>query len=84
MSLITEPGNLGYAVLGDVGIIGTVLFSAIYVCIYRFRASKGSVILFLAPFLVSIGEMVFFSTNNMAMLLYIMFGIVINEKECID
>lgn len=84
MSLITEPGNLGYAVLGDVGIVGAVLFSAIYICIFRFRASKGSLILFLAPFLVSIGEMVFFSTNNMAMLLYIIFGIVINEKEFID
>lgn len=81
LSLITEPGNIGYAVLGDLGIIGSILFIRVYTCIFKFRISKGSIILFCAPFLVSLGEMVFFSTNNMAMLLYIIFGLVINEGE---
>lgn len=76
-SLIVEPGNIVYAILGDIGVVGLIFIISAYLCIWFNRVSSKSLLLFVAPFSVSIGEMVFFSTNNMAMLLYIMFGLVL-------
>ena len=83
--LIVESGNLFYSVLGDLGIIGLVLFVCVYgymLCIGEKR--NGRIILFLAPFLVSMGEMIFFSTNNNAIILYAMLAIFMCEKKLND
>lgn len=81
MHLLVEPGNIFMALLGDIGIVGLVLFSFGYFSIFNNRSGKNSLIMFVAPFSICIGEMVFFSTNNMAMLLYIMFGLVLFDYE---
>lgn len=72
-SLLVESGNLFYAVLGDLGIIGFLLFLVTYGFIY-FSGSKkqGRALLFFAPIFINMGEMVFFSTNNNAIILYVM------------
>ena len=79
--LIVESGNLFYSILGDLGIIGSILFFGVYgymFCVGEKR--NGRMILFLAPFLVNMGEMVFFSTNNNAIILYAMLAIFMSEK----
>lgn len=73
--VLVEPGNIGYAVLGDLGIIGVVIFSLLYgyILVKGFKIEK--ICLFLSPFTICLGEMVFFSTNNIAIFLYVMFAI---------
>ncbi len=71
--LLVENGNLIYSVLGDLGIIGFLLFTYVYGYMFFVgEKRKGNFILFLAPFVVCMGEMIFFSTNNNAILLYMM------------
>lgn len=77
-NLITENGNLFLALLGDVGIIGTVLFFCLYGWIFVLGHFKGAVIFFI-PFLLSMGEMAFFSTNNFAVIFYILFAIYLSN-----
>ena len=73
-SLITENGNLFLALLGDVGLVGLMYFIYAYFKLFKF-GNKKAIILFVAPFLVSMGEMSFFSTNNFAILLYMFFAV---------
>lgn len=83
--LIVESGNIFYSILGDLGIVGLILFLCVYgymLCIGEKR--NGRIILFLAPFLVSMGEMIFFSTNNNAIILYAMLAIFMCEKTLND
>lgn len=71
--LLVENGNLVYSVLGDLGIIGFIFFCGTYgYMFFKGEKKQGRLILFIAPFLICMGEMVFFSTNNNAILLYIM------------
>jgi len=72
--LVTENGNLILAVLGDTGVIGFLLFFIAYFRLYQTGHGVRNTIFF-APFLVSMGEMAFFSTNNIAILMYLYFGI---------
>lgn len=72
--LITENGNLIFALLGDVGIIGFILFLIAYIRLYR-DGRGARTLIFFAPFLVSMGEMTFFSTNNIAIIMYLYFGV---------
>lgn len=76
--LIVENGNLFLALLGDAGIIGALLFLVCYGNI--FKKGKG-VVLFLAPILISLGEMTFFSTNNIGIILYLYYGIYLANKQ---
>lgn len=72
-SLLVESGNLFYAVIGDLGILGFIFFLITYGYIYISGSKKqGRSLLFLAPLLINMGEMVFFSTNNNAIILYVM------------
>lgn len=83
--LIVESGNIFYSILGDLGIVGLILFFCVYgymLCIGEKR--NGRIILFLAPFLVSMGEMIFFSTNNNAIILYAMLAIFMCEQTLND
>lgn len=72
-SLLVESGNLFYAVIGDLGILGLALFLFTYGSIYVWGSKKqGRALLFFAPLFINLGEMVFFSTNNNAIILYVM------------
>lgn len=72
-NFIVENGNLFYSVLGDIGIIGLIFFLCCYGYIFlKGNKSTGKIIIFIAPFLICMGEMVFFSTNNNAIILYVM------------
>lgn len=71
--LLVENGNLIYSVLGDLGLVGFIFFCGTYgYMLFKGEKKQGRLILFIAPFLVCMGEMIFFSTNNNAILLYIM------------
>ena len=79
--LITENGNLILALLGDLGLIGTILFFICYIEI--FLLGKGNIngyTIFVVPFLVCMGEMSFFSTNNFGIILYLYFAIYISDN----
>lgn len=70
-NLVVEPGNILYMLLGDTGIIGIVLFGLLFFTIL-FKGKKERLYLFVGAFIINMGEMVFFSTNNMSILLYIL------------
>lgn len=74
---IVEPGNLFIAVLAYGGIIGFILFCYYMIAILRTNRqySKELIFLPLATILVSMGEMIFFSTNNMGPILYMFLAI---------
>ncbi|MBG9988248.1 O-antigen ligase family protein [Aerococcaceae bacterium DSM 111176] len=74
---IVEPGNLFFAVLSYGGIMGFVLFSYYILNIIwsNRRNFKELIFLPLATILVSMGEMIFFSTNNMGPILYMFLAI---------
>ena len=76
--LIVENGNFATALLGDIGIIGILIF---FLCYYYIFAcgNKRYAVLFIAPFIVSMGEMVFFSTNGCAIVLYFYFAAYLNN-----
>ncbi|WP_162607482.1 O-antigen polymerase [Thomasclavelia spiroformis] len=81
-STIVEPGNLLYAVIGDIGLIGFFIFTILYFTIFISKINIKKILLFIIPFAISSGEMVFFSTNNIAIILYVLFGIYLsNETE---
>lgn len=71
--LNVEPGNLILTVLAHTGIIGFLLFGAVYGYLFRFTP-RGRRIIFLMPMILSLGEMAFFSSNNIAILYYVIFG----------
>ena len=72
-SLIVENGNLFYSLLGDIGVMGLMLFVVCYGHLFlKGNKGCGRIILFIAPFIICMGEMVFFSTNNNAPILYVM------------
>lgn len=81
-SLLVESGNLFYAVIGDLGILGLALFLFTYGSIYVWGSKKqGRALLFFAPLFINLGEMVFFSTNNNAIILYVMIAAFLVQGE---
>lgn len=81
-STVVEPGNLLYAVIGDIGLIGFFIFIILYLTIFIAKINIKKILIFVIPFAISFGEMVFFSTNNIAIILYVLFGIYLsNETE---
>lgn len=74
--LFVEHGNILFAVLGDTGIAGTLLFILLYGYIL-ISGYKKRILFFVFPVIISSGEMVFFSTNSMGVLFYIFFGIFV-------
>lgn len=69
---IVEPGNLIIAVLSYGGIFGFILFSVYMLKIFwaNIRQLRNVGLLFISPILISMGEMVFFSTNNIGIWCY--------------
>lgn len=84
-NLIVEPGNLIYMLLGDTGIVGTVLFASLMLSIL-FKGNFEKIYLLIAALMINMGEMVFFSSNNYAILLYFLIALYLfdNEKEFTD
>ena len=71
--LVMEPGNIFLSVLGDTGILGLVLFSLLLISILGRKISK--LYIFIAAILINFGEMVFFSTNNIAPIIWVLLAI---------
>lgn len=69
-----EPGNLVLFLLGHTGMIGTVLFFLLFGNIYTLTPNDWR-LLYYTPFLLSLGEMIFFSSNSIAILYYVIFAI---------
>lgn len=74
LTLIVEPGNIIWAVLGDCGILGFLLFALAFLPMVL-RSKMRRLYLFIGGFGVSMGEMVFFSTNNIAVLCYLLLAL---------
>lgn len=74
---IVEPGNLLLSVLVYGGIIGFILFSIymINIILYNKKNFRKLFFLPLASIMISMGEMVFFSSNNIGPWLYIFIGL---------
>ena len=72
-----EPGNLALAILSYAGIIGTILFIVMLLSIILTNYKHNNILILLpiATIMVSMGEMVFFSSNSMAIWLYAFWGI---------
>lgn len=72
-----EPGNLVLAIMSYSGILGTMLFVAMLLSIIFSNYKHNNILILLpvATIIVSMGEMVFFSSNSMAIWLYAFWGI---------
>lgn len=83
---VVEPGNLIMAVLSYSGIIGFILFALYIMRIIFANIKYFGVVCFLpiAAILISMGEMVFFSSNNVGIWCYMYLGIylVYDKKLC--
>lgn len=83
VNYIVEPGNLILAVLSYTGIVGFILFVN-YMCIILYinrHRMKNYIFLFLTPILISMGEMVFFSSNNIGIWCYMFYAIYISQNN---
>lgn len=77
LDALVEPGNLLLAVLSYVGIFGFIIW-LIYlfkILTYNTKSITSKIYLPLSVIAVSFGEMIFFSTNNIGVLLYMYFAI---------
>lgn len=79
---IVEPGNLIIAVLSYGGIFGFILFMNYMVKIILTNKVnlKKLILLVISSIVICMGEMVFFSTNNIGIWLYMFFGIYISQN----
>lgn len=76
--MVVENGNIILALLADTGIIGTVLFFVAYSKLYL--SGRGMLAtIFFVPFIVSMGEMSFFSTNNFGIIMYFMLAVFLSD-----
>lgn len=80
---VVEPGNIFLAVLSYSGIIGFVLFSVfmINILLKNIENFRYAIYLYLSPLLISMGEMVFFSTNNIGIWCYMLLAIYITTSS---
>lgn len=75
---VIEPGNLIISVLSYSGIFGFFLFLIFLLKVFvSSNDIKNSLLLLLSTILVSMGEMIFFSSNNMAIWCYMFIAIYI-------
>lgn len=82
---IIEPGNLILAVLSYSGIVGLALFINYMLKIFVINKNNFKFLAFLpvSTLLISMGEMVFFSTNNIGIWLYMYMGVYMFYGETV-
>ena len=79
--LFVEDANVFLSVLGNCGIIGFLIWVTLFSKLFSV-GNKRLCYCFIAPFIISSGEMVFFSTNSAGLMLYVLFGIFLfSPKE---
>lgn len=78
--LSVEPGNLIWTLVGDTGVIGTIAFGVFFLTLLLLGKIKNIYIL-VGAFMVCMGEMVFFSVNNMAIIIYFLIAIYVFDYE---
>ena len=79
--LYVEQGNVFLAVLSELGILGIIYWAIMNVWLF-IEGNKNYIHLFAAPFIISSGEMVFFSTNSLGTILCFLFAIYLfTDKE---
>ena len=74
ISVPTEKGFLGFALLEEVGVIGTVIFSILIAYQIRFLRNSSTisyVILYLTALLVNTAESVYFSLGGIGILVHV-------------
>lgn len=77
---IVEPCNLLWMLLADVGIVGFIMFIMLLFVILK-EGAKEELFLLLAPLMICMGEMVFFSPNNLSILLYVLMAVYLFEGK---
>lgn len=77
-----EAGNLFFGLLSYVGILGLsiYIFYLIYIILIRKSINNLMLSLFLGSILINMGELVMFSSNNVGIICYVIFGIYIQES----
>lgn len=78
--LIVEPGNIFWAILGDTGLIGAFLF-ILFILSILFQGSLKNIYLIIGAFGVNFGEMVFFSSNNMSIIIYLLIALYLFDNK---
>jgi len=84
LNYVVEPGNLILAVLSFSGMIGAILFFIYMLQIFLFNKVnlRDRPFLYFSPLLISMGEMVFFSPNNIGVFCYFSLGMyMFSEKK---
>lgn len=79
-NLIVEPGNLVWMLLGDTGIVGASFFGILVFTIFK-NGTWSRLHLLVGAFIVNMGEMVFFSSNNMSILIYFLIAVYLFEDN---
>ena len=79
-NLIVEPGNLVWMLLGDTGIVGASFFGILVFAIFK-NGTWSRLHLLVGAFIVNMGEMVFFSSNNMSILIYFLIAVYLFEDN---
>lgn len=80
---VVEPGNFILAILSYSGIIGFTLFLIYMSQIFKMNKKefRSTIYLFVAPLLISMGEMVLFSSNNIGIWCYMFFALSMVTKS---
>ena len=80
-----EQGNIFLAVTSETGVVGTIVFAVLFLTVYH-NGKKEYAHLFATPFIISCGEMVFFSTNSVGLTLFFLQAIYLqrnmHDTEC--
>lgn len=77
-----EAGNLFFGLLSYVGILGLIIYLIYLIYIIFIQKSINNLILslFLGSILINMGELVMFSSNNVGIICYVIWGIYIQES----
>ncbi|MCR1871666.1 O-antigen ligase family protein [Mammaliicoccus lentus] len=79
---IYEAGNLFFGLISYVGLLGLGIYTIYIIYIIFIRKSINNLMLslFLGSILINMGELVMFSSNNVGIICYVIWGIYIQES----
>lgn len=80
LGLQVEPGNIFWSVLGDTGIIGGILFVFVILTI-SLQGKLSDMYMLIGVIGINMGEMVFFSSNNISIILYFLIALYIFQRK---